>query len=81
MVNWLDVCEDKKHEWLQLRRLEGLNQALPSKWLWRFTIKRERKSFWREIILRNFAEMESGWTTNGDAIGRFNLEDLSNLGV
>ena len=44
-----------------LRHLEGLNQALLGKWLWRFPLERER--LWRKVILGKFGEVEGGWTT------------------
>ena len=45
LLSWLVICKDKKHGGLGLRHLEGLNQALLGKWLWKFSLKRE--SFWR----------------------------------
>ena len=36
MVNWLDICKNKKNGGLGLRSLEGLNQVLLGKWLCRF---------------------------------------------
>ena len=54
LVNWPSVCK---------LTLEGLNQALLGKWLWRFYFERER--FWRKIILGKFEEMKGRWTTKG----------------
>ena len=41
--------------------MEGLNQALLGKWLWKFSLKRE--SFWRRVIRGKFGEVEGVWTT------------------
>ena len=43
-----------------LRHLEGLNQDLLGKWLWRFFL--ERENLWRKVILGKFGEVEGGWT-------------------
>ena len=61
LVNWAEVCKDKKHGGLGLRHLEGLNQALLGKWLWKFSL--ERESLWRKVIFGKFGEVEGGWTT------------------
>ena len=61
MVNWAEVCKDKKHGRLGLRHLKGLNQALLGKWLWKFSL--ERESLWRKVIFGKFGEVEGGWTT------------------
>ena len=61
MVNWVEVCKDKKHGGLGLRHLERLNQAFLGKWLWRFSL--ERESHWRKVILGNFGEVEGDWIT------------------
>ena len=61
LVNWVEVCKDKKHGGLGLRHLEGLNQALLGKWLWRFSF--ERECLWRKVIFGKFGEVEGGWTT------------------
>ncbi|RVW69424.1 hypothetical protein CK203_061775 [Vitis vinifera] len=55
-----EVCKDKKHGGLGLRHLEGLNQDLLGKWLWRFFL--ERENLWRKVILGKFGEVEGGWT-------------------
>ena len=49
LVNWAEICKDKKHGGLGLRHLEGLNQALLGKWLWRCSL--ERESHWRKVIV------------------------------
>lgn len=54
----VDVCEDKKDEWLQIRHSEGLNQALPGNWLCRFLIEREREGEFGGNHFRNFEEVE-----------------------
>ena len=41
MVSWLVICKDKKHGGLGLRHLEGFNQALLGKWLWKFPLEKE----------------------------------------
>lgn len=41
LVNLLNVYKDKKYKGLGLRKVEGLNQALLSKWLWRFSFERD----------------------------------------
>nr|CAN80153.1 hypothetical protein VITISV_037499 [Vitis vinifera] len=61
LVNWVEVCKNKKHGGLGLRHLEGLNQAFLGKWLWRFSL--ERESLWRKVILGKFGEVEGGWIT------------------
>ena len=60
-VNWAKICKDKKHGGLGLRHLEGLNQALLGKWLWRLSL--EREGHWRKVILGRFGEVEGCWTT------------------
>ena len=61
LVSWLVICKDKNHGGLGLRHLEGLNQALLGKWLWKFSLKRE--SFWRRVIRGKFGAVEGVWTT------------------
>ena len=61
LVSWLVICKDKKHGRLGLRHLEGFNQALLGKWLWRFPL--ENESFWRKVIVGKFGKVEGGWTT------------------
>lgn len=41
LVNYLDICKDGKHGRFGIRRLEGPNQVLLNKWLWRFHLERE----------------------------------------
>ena len=54
----LVICKDKKHGGLGLRHLEGFNQAVLGKWLWRFPL--ENESFWRKPIVGKFGEVEGG---------------------
>ena len=61
LASWSVICKDKNHGGLGLRHLEGLNQALLGKWLWKFSLKRE--SFWRRVIRGKFGEVEGVWTT------------------
>ena len=61
LVNYLDICKDGKHGRFGIRRLEGPNQVLLNKWLWRFRL--ERESFWRKVILGKFGEVVGSWTT------------------
>lgn len=54
LVNWVEVCKDKRR--IGVKALEGLNQALLGKWLWRFSI--ERECLWGKVIFGKFWEVE-----------------------
>ena len=54
LVNWKTMCTVKKKGNLGVRSLSKLNEALLSKWHWRFA--NERDSLWRKVISSKFDE-------------------------
>lgn len=81
LVNYLDICKDGKHGRFGIRRLEGPNQVLLNKWLWRFRLERESfgKKGLEKFILRTNVRIGNGrhtrfWWDSWD--GEFKLKDI-----
>ena len=58
-VNWGDVCRPKHQGGLGIRPLRDMNEALKSKWLWRFA--KEEEALWRQVIASKYGVDNSGW--------------------
>ena len=64
--NWATICLDKRDGGLGIKKLHTLNNALLSKWSWRFTF--ERESLWKQLITRRHGSKEGiaiGWAIEG----------------
>lgn len=57
-MSWMIVYKDKKLGSLGIRKLEVLNQALLSDWLWRYA--HEQNNLWRKIIQNKFEAIDGG---------------------
>ena len=58
-VNWGDVCHPKQQGGLGIGPLCDMNDALKSKWLWRFA--KEDDALWRKVIASKYEVDNSGW--------------------
>ena len=57
-VKWGDVCLPKQQGGLGIRPLCEMNDALKSKWLWRFA---KDDALWRKVIASKYGVDNSGW--------------------
>jgi len=58
-VNWDEVCHPKQEGGLGIRRLRIMNEALKTKWLWRFA--KEYDAMWKNVIKAKYGINELGW--------------------
>jgi len=58
-VNWGDVCRPKQQGGLGIRPLCEMNEALKSKWLWRFA--KDEDALWRKVIASKYGVDNSVW--------------------
>jgi hypothetical protein len=59
LVNWRTLCAPIQQGGLGLRQIIPFNQALLSKWLWRFA--NERDAYWRRVIVCKYGCERDGW--------------------
>lgn len=57
--SWKKVCIPKIEGGLGIRNLKITNEALLTKWLWRYG--EEKTSLWRKVILEKFGGVEMAW--------------------
>ena len=58
-VNWNEVCRPKQLGGLGIRPLRDMNEALKTKWLWRFA--KEDSDMWKNGIKAKYGIDELGW--------------------
>jgi hypothetical protein len=61
LVGWDTVCSPIIDGGLGIRKLVAFNQALLSKWLWRFGM--EASHLWRRVLVARFGLGAGGWCT------------------
>jgi hypothetical protein len=59
LVKWNRICTPLHSGGLGVHNFIQFNQALLSKWLWRYG--RERKALWRLVIDAKFESLKGGW--------------------
>jgi hypothetical protein len=59
LVKWDKVCSPISKEGLGIRNLKTFNQALLSKWLWRYGS--ERDAWWRVVVDSKYGSIRGGW--------------------
>lgn len=57
--SWKKICVPKSEGGLGIRNLKTMNDALLTKWLWRYG--EEKSSLWRKIIYEKFGGVEEVW--------------------
>jgi len=58
-LQWNEVCRLKKEGGLGIRPLRDMNDALKTKWLWRFA--KEDDAMWKNVIKVKYGIDELGW--------------------
>jgi len=58
-VSWNEVCRPKHEGGLGIRPLRVINDALKTKWLWRFA--KEEDAMWKNMIKAKYGIDEFGW--------------------
>uniref|UniRef100_A0A7C9AA13 Reverse transcriptase domain-containing protein n=1 Tax=Opuntia streptacantha TaxID=393608 RepID=A0A7C9AA13_OPUST len=58
-VNWDEVCRPKQEGGLGIRPLRVMNEALKTKWLWRFA--KEDNAMWKNVIKAKYGTDDLGW--------------------
>ncbi|RVW27006.1 putative ribonuclease H protein [Vitis vinifera] len=62
LINWEVVCTQKENGGLGIRKIDLLNKALLSKWIWRFAF--EEDILWKKVIGVKYGQEGLGWRTN-----------------
>ena len=70
LIKWEVVCTHKVNGGLGIRKIDLLNKALLSKWIWRFAF--EEDILWKKVIGVKYGEEGLGWRTN-EARGAFGV--------
>ncbi|RVX08783.1 hypothetical protein CK203_010918 [Vitis vinifera] len=70
LINWEVVCTQKVKGGLGIRKIDLLNKALLSKWIWRFAF--EEGTLWKKVIGVKYGQEGLGWRTN-EARGAFGV--------
>lgn len=59
MVKWAFICRKKKNGGLGVKNLKAMNNALLTKWLWRFDV--ESEALWRRIVEEKYGVSDVEW--------------------
>ncbi|XP_026459541.1 uncharacterized protein LOC113360224 [Papaver somniferum] len=59
LVAWHKVCHSKQEGGLGIKVISVMNDALPCKWLWRFS--NEPEALWRRFVEDNYGCDNNGW--------------------
>ncbi|RVX10222.1 LINE-1 reverse transcriptase-like [Vitis vinifera] len=70
LIKWEVVCTHKVNGGLGIRKIDLLNKALLSKWIWRFAF--EEDILWKKVIGVKYGQEGLGWRTN-EARGAFGV--------
>ncbi|RVW93098.1 hypothetical protein CK203_031459 [Vitis vinifera] len=70
LINWEVVCTQKENGGLGIQKIDLLNKALLSKWIWRFAF--EEDILWKKAIGVKYGQEGLGWRTN-EARGAFGV--------
>ena len=70
LINWEVVCTQKENGGLGIWKIDLLNKALLSKWIWRFAF--EEDILWKKVIWVKYGQEGLGWRTN-EARGAFGV--------
>jgi len=58
-VSWDEICCPNEDGGLGIKPLRTMNEALKTKWLWRFAI--EDDALWKKVILSKYGVDRFGW--------------------
>ncbi|RVW42672.1 putative ribonuclease H protein [Vitis vinifera] len=61
LINWEVVCTQKEKGGLGIRKIDLLNKALLSKWIWR--LASEKDNLWKKVIGVKYGQEGFGWRT------------------
>ena len=70
LINWEVVCTQKEKGGLGIRKIDLLNKALLSKWIWR--LASEKDNLWKKVIGVKYGQEGFGWRTK-EAHGTFGV--------